>query len=442
MTQEIDIRPNRSLLASLVSEKQKISFRDPVLIIEDSEEVRALLLQMCKNLGIEAEGFEDGKQALEAVHKKSYSTFIVDLEIPFLCGADFIREIKTLLKDPVILVETGNNDPDTIIEVMKLGVLDYLIKPVDIQVFGQSMKRISEYIQKKETERILQEETETRLRAQLDWILYKQSWLSDLEKTVDVSRVTLNNIKQTFMSGGGIGGIVSLIEIAENVASFEGENCVLPREVVEMLFQNNQPVYKILKSLEKSMEMLNLDTVSRMESVEIGEFLAWTSQIAENASVEMNEVLSEKFIELGFYKQSGYSEGEVQIDRESFRTAFEELIVNAVKYAAEHSKILIYYNFHNGMLNIYVKNEFDPSVLPGVPKEKELLVKQPFYRLAGYVYENFPMETIFSGLGLTIVDIVMRRHSGTFQISNIIDHSISESPIETVLASVSLPVSF
>ncbi|MDV6237243.1 response regulator [Leptospira ellisii] len=440
MTQAIDIRQNRPLPTSPFSEKQRVPFRDPVLIIEDSPELRALLLQMCRNLGIDAEAFEDGRQALEAVHRRSYSAFIVDLEIPFLRGEDFIREIKTLLKDPVILVETGNNDPETIIEVMKLGVLDYLIKPVDFQVFGQSMKRISEYIQKKETERILQEETETRLRAQLDWMLYKQSWMSDLEKTVDVSKVTLNNIKQTFMSGGGIGGIVSLIEIVESVASFEGERCVLPKEIVELLFQNNQPVHKILKSLEKSMEILNRDMICRMESLRIDEFLEFVSEMADNASREMNEVLSEKFIELGFYRQNGCAEGSIRIDRDSFRTVFEELIVNAAKYAADHSKILIYHNFHNGMMNLHVKNEFDQDAVPGVPKEKELLVKQPFYRLVGYVYENFPMETIFSGLGLTIVDIVMRRHSGTFQISNIIDHSISETPIETVLASISLPL--
>ncbi|RHX85365.1 ATP-binding response regulator [Leptospira stimsonii] len=439
MINTIDIRQNQFRQNVL---EQSIALRDPILILEDADEIRALLLQICKTLGIKAEGYANGKQALEAAREKQFSAFIVDLETPLIKGQDFIREIKTFLEDPIILVQTGNNQPDTIIEVMKLGVLDYLIKPIDIQVFGHCMKRISEYTQKKSTEKVLQEETETRLRAQLDWILYKQSWMSDLEKTVDVSKVTLNNIKQTFLSGGGIGAIVSLIEILKSSAKYEGENCVLSKEIADLLFVNNQTVHDTLHCLEKSMEILNRDISKEKTKMSVSDFFELIEQTVENASEKMEKFLSEKALSISFHKSLHPNSIQIEVDQSSIQLILEELIVNAAKYARIDSKILIYDKIQNGMLNLSFKNEFDSKSIPGVPKDKEILVKQPFYRLTGFVYESLPMETFFSGLGLTIVDFVARKHSGTFQISNILDHSVSEIPVETVLASLSLPLKY
>ncbi|TGM60252.1 response regulator [Leptospira adleri] len=439
MIKTIDIRQNQFRQIAL---EPSIALRDPILILEDAEEIRALLLQICKTLGIAAEGYANGKQALEAAREKEYSAFIVDLETPLIKGQDFIREIKSFLDDPIILVQTGNNQPDTIIEVMKLGVLDYLIKPVDIQVFGHCMKRIVEYTQKKATEKVLQEETEARLRAQLDWILYKQSWMSDLEKTVDISKVTLNNIKQTFLSGGGFGAIVSLIEILETSATFEGQNCVLPKEIADLLFVNNQTVHDTLKCLEKSMDILNRDIAKEKETMTVSDLFDLIEQTVDTANQKMENILNEKSLSLSFHKSLNSNAVEIEVDRSSIQLILEELIVNAAKYSRKDSKILIYDKIQNGMLNLSIKNEFDSKSIPGVPKDKEILVKQPFYRLTGFVYESLPLETFFSGLGLTIVDFVARKHSGTFQISNILDHSVSEIPVETVLASLSLPLKY
>ncbi|MBM9576320.1 response regulator [Leptospira sp. 201903070] len=439
MTKTIDIRQNQFKQFSI---EQPIALRDPILILEDAEEIRVLLLQICKTLGIAAEGYANGKQALDAARKNQYAAFIVDLETPFIKGQDFIREIKNFLEDPIILVQTGNNQPNTIIEVMKLGVLDYLIKPVDIRIFGHCMKRIVEYTQKKAVEKALQEETETRLRAQLDWILYKQSWMSDLEKTVDISKVTLNNIKQTFLSGGGFGAIVSLIEILETSATFDGETCVLPKDIADLLFQNNQTVHDTLKCLEKSMDILNRDIANKKNTANISDLFDLIHLTVENANGKMEDLLTQKSLEISFHKSLQSNTLQIEVDKDSIQLILEELIVNAVKYSRKNSKILIYDKIQNGMLNLSIKNEFDPKSIPGVPRDKEILVKQPFYRLTGFVYESLPMETFFSGLGLTIVDYVARKHSGTFQISNILDHSVSEFPVETVLASLSLPLKY
>ncbi|AOP32933.1 hypothetical protein A0128_03050 [Leptospira tipperaryensis] len=439
MINTIDIRQNQ---IKQFSPEQPIALRDPILILEDAEEIRNLLLQVCKILGIAAEGYPNGKQALEAARKNRYAAFIVDLETPFIKGQDFIREIKSFIEDPIILVQTGNNQPDTIIEVMKLGVLDYLIKPVDIQVFGHCMKRIVEYTKKKAIEKVFQEETETRLRAQLDWILYKQSWLSDLDKTVDISKVTLNNIKQTFLSGGGFGAIVSLIEILETSATFEGENCILPKEITDLLFQNNQTVHDTLKCLEKSMSILNRDITNQRETISLSDLFDLIRNTIENANQKMDNFLTEKSLEISFHKSLHSNTIQIEVDKTSIQLILEELIVNAVKYSRKDTKILIYDKIQNGMLNLFFKNEFDLKSIPGVPRDKEILVKQPFYRLTGFIYESLPLETFFSGLGLTIVDFVARKHSGTFQISNILDHSVSEIPVETVLASLSLPLKY
>lgn len=102
----------------------------------------------------------------------------------------------------------------------------------------------------------------------------------------------------------------------------------------------------------------------------------------------------------------------INADSDSLGRIFNELLINCLKYSAKNSVINVYISVSAGYLNINLKNEFDPQSVPGIPKNKELLVKQPFYRLAGFVEENLEEEEYFTGLGLTIVDFVIKNTVG------------------------------
>ncbi|MGJ4789543.1 response regulator [Leptospira koniambonensis] len=417
----------------------RLNLHNPILIVEDQRETRDLIARLAKSFGVDADTAPDGKVACEMAELKEYSLYLVDLEMPVMNGFDFIKKIKEKKPESLFIVISGNDVPEIIIKVMKLGIFDYIIKPIDRERLYQILDRISEFIRLKESERILIQENEERLKAQLNWILYKQSWLTDLEKNIDLSKSTLNNLKQSFFSGGGFGAIVSIVEILQASAKKEESSYNFSSDVVELLFENIYYTKKGLRSLEKSLEILNKnfqDSFQKTNSGQIYDLLEKSRLKLENSNQQYSKKKNVLIPQISF-PTSRY---DIDADPDSLSRIFTELLINALKYSSNNSVINIYISASGGYLNINLKNEFDPQSIPGIPKNKELLVKQPFYRLAGFVDEELEDEEYFTGLGLTIVDFVIKKHGGIFSIHNVIDHSLGEKPIEVVLATVSLPI--
>ncbi|MEI7012600.1 response regulator [Leptospira licerasiae] len=417
----------------------RLNLHNPILIVEDQEENRELIARLARSVGVDADTASDGQVACQMADQKEYSLYLVDLEMPVMNGFDFIKKIKEKEPESLFIVISGNDVPEIIIEVMKLGIFDYIIKPIDRERLYQVLDRISEFIRLKESERILIQENEERLKAQLNWILYKQSWLTDLEKNIDLSKSTLNNLKQSFFSGGGFGAIVSIVEILQTSGKKEGANYHFSSDLVELLFENIHYTKKGLHSLEKSLEILSKnfqDSFQKTNSIQIYDLLEKNRLRLENSNQQYKKKKNLQIPQI-LLPSDGYN---INADPDSLGRIFNELLINCLKYSAKNSVINVYISVSAGYLNINLKNEFDPQSVPGIPKNKELLVKQPFYRLAGFVEENLEEEEYFTGLGLTIVDFVIKKHGGIFSIHNVIDHSIGEKPIEVVLATVSLPI--
>ncbi|MGJ4746809.1 response regulator [Leptospira sp. SA-E8] len=417
----------------------RLNLHNPILIIEDQEENRELTARLARSFGVDADTAADGKIAYEMAAEKEYSLYLVDLEMPVMNGFEFIKKVKEKKPDSLFIVISGNDVPEIIIEVMKLGIFDYLIKPIDRERLYQVLDRISEYIRLKESERILIQENEERLKAQLNWILYKQSWLTDLEKNIDLSKSTLNNLKQSFFSGGGFGAIVSIVEMLQMSGKKEETTYNFSSDIVELLFENIHYTKKGLSSLEKSLEILNKNfqnSFQKTNSTQIHDLLEKSRLKLENSNQEYSKKKNVLIPQISLPSNRYH----IDADPDSLSRIFSELLINALKYSSNNSIINIYISTSGGYLNINLKNEFDPQSIPGIPKNKELLVKQPFYRLAGFVHENLEDEEYFTGLGLTIADFVIKKHGGIFSIHNVIDHSIGEKPVEVVLATVSLPI--
>ena len=117
--------------------------RNPILILEDTKESQELLVRMLKKMGLPCEVSENGEVGLQMIEKQPYSIYLVDLMMPVMDGKTFIHHLKMKEPDAVILVQTALDSTVTIISVMKLGVFDYIIKPIDPECFKLSIKKVS-----------------------------------------------------------------------------------------------------------------------------------------------------------------------------------------------------------------------------------------------------------------------------------------------------------
>ncbi len=106
-----------------------------VLVVDDNQYMRKVLRNLLMNCGIK-DIYEapDGLVALDAIRTVAPSVVILDWEMPLLSGAELVRIVRSPgvfpMPDIPIIMLTGHRERWRVIEAVKLGVNEYLTKPV------------------------------------------------------------------------------------------------------------------------------------------------------------------------------------------------------------------------------------------------------------------------------------------------------------------------
>lgn len=108
--------------------KEKRSGR--VLVADDEEGVRSFVAEALEREGHEVVQAADGAEALRAAREEPFDVVITDLRMPQMDGMSLVRALRTEQPDVELIVLTAFGDVSTAVEAMKLGVFDYLQKPL------------------------------------------------------------------------------------------------------------------------------------------------------------------------------------------------------------------------------------------------------------------------------------------------------------------------
>lgn len=103
---------------------------NPILIVDDEAIVRESFRDWLRGAGYQVETCENGEQALEMVDSCDFSLMILDVRLPGKTGARLLLEAKAIKPEMKFIVMTAYPSIEMAVEVMKLGAVDYLIKPV------------------------------------------------------------------------------------------------------------------------------------------------------------------------------------------------------------------------------------------------------------------------------------------------------------------------
>jgi CheY-like chemotaxis protein len=104
-----------------------------VLICEDDATTRVLLKHMLgKAIQCQVEECKNGVEALALLRQKRFDLLLLDLMMPVMGGYEALRWIRSTagLQDLQVIVLSGENDGQLVRQVIGLGVLDFLLKPV------------------------------------------------------------------------------------------------------------------------------------------------------------------------------------------------------------------------------------------------------------------------------------------------------------------------
>jgi len=100
-----------------------------VLVVEDEESIRDLLVQVLHEEGYDVEAVADGQEALTHLDSRLYDLVLLDLNLPRVSGLNVLSAAPALQTDARFVAMTAYESVDTAVEAMKLGAFDYLRKP-------------------------------------------------------------------------------------------------------------------------------------------------------------------------------------------------------------------------------------------------------------------------------------------------------------------------
>ena len=114
-----------------------------ILVVEDNPSVSGVLLEdILPNLGYGATLATTGKQALALIEEQCPALVLLDLGLPDMNGLTLLRHLSERnIRVPIIII-TAHGSEQIATEAFRLGVRDYLTKPLDISDLAASIERV------------------------------------------------------------------------------------------------------------------------------------------------------------------------------------------------------------------------------------------------------------------------------------------------------------
>jgi DNA-binding response OmpR family regulator len=100
-----------------------------LLVVDDDEDIRALLRLILERAGYDVEDQGDGRAALRAFHVGRHDLVILDVTMPGLDGWDLLERIRDLSDVPVLMLTGRDTQSDRLRELR--GADDWVSKPFD-----------------------------------------------------------------------------------------------------------------------------------------------------------------------------------------------------------------------------------------------------------------------------------------------------------------------
>ncbi|MBF0464923.1 MAG: chemotaxis response regulator CheY [Nitrospirae bacterium] len=122
-----------------------------ILVVDDFSTMRRIIKNILKQLGYEKiEEAEDGEQAFTKLKNGDFDFLITDWNMPNVTGLELLKRVRAdakLKAIPVLLV-TAEAEKEQVIEAVKAGVNNYVIKPFTADVLKDKLDKIFERLKK------------------------------------------------------------------------------------------------------------------------------------------------------------------------------------------------------------------------------------------------------------------------------------------------------
>ena len=119
-----------------------------VLIVDDEEEYLDIMVERLEGRGYKVDKAQNGIEALDKIDHTTYDAIVLDFMMPGMDGMETLKRIRSSNPDLQVILLTGHATVQSGVEAIKLGALDFLEKPAEIE-------KLTEMIQKAKDNRVV-----------------------------------------------------------------------------------------------------------------------------------------------------------------------------------------------------------------------------------------------------------------------------------------------
>ena len=116
-----------------------------VCVVEDEKVSRKMTIELLKKMGItKIVASTNGEIALQKLRLQKADLIISDWHMPIMDGLEFYKAVKKEenLQDTPFLMVTVEDSKERVVEALKLGIRDYIVKPLSSKSFEGKVKSL------------------------------------------------------------------------------------------------------------------------------------------------------------------------------------------------------------------------------------------------------------------------------------------------------------
>lgn len=360
--------------------------RAKLLIVDDEV---AQMRAMCDTLELEGysvTGTTSATQALQLMRDERFDLTITDLTMPGMDGIAFLKAAKEL--DPLMIgiVMTGHGSIDTAVAAMKAGAFDYILKPFTLRLIRPVLERalsvrnlMDENVQLRQTEEMVR-----RINQNLEELVEERTrQLTDANRELEAFAYSISH------------------DLRAPLRAINSFTHLLIQDGEELAPRSRGYLDRVLGSAKRMEELIeDLMRLSQVNGTELRRIDIDVSRMVSNIVCELQSRDPQRHVE------TDICDGvHAKADPRLLRIALENLLGNAWKFTRDAQTPCIQFGVDDSIApRFFVRDNgagFDAQ------HAKDMFI--PFRRL--HSASEFPG----SGIGLSIVHRIIRRHGGDIE---------------------------
>ena len=168
-----------------------------VLVVDDEALFRRRLIAHLDNLGADVAGAETLEVARRKLSDRAFDFMLLDIHLPDGIGLELLRD-STVSPDTGVVVMTALGGVEGAVESMRLGALDYLVKPFDLELLPLVMHRVR---QLRQSARVVEHELEVEEETGFFFGSSLAPLLEQLRRIIEADNRLQSNLSPVLIAG-------------------------------------------------------------------------------------------------------------------------------------------------------------------------------------------------------------------------------------------------